>query len=164
MTGSDYTRVESLAPWIRATLDEYARATRDLEAVVLSISDVQYTKGSSLSDEEFPHLMAIMEHVAGAGNRYVDYLECAMTGEDVTRRTHDYSVSTPSEAMKSVWNALGRTEEVMKLTIGQTDEQLSKYEVLTRWKQTYDIEQMLEHAIVHILRHRRQVERWLALM
>ncbi len=30
----------------------------------------------------------------------------------------------------------------------------------SRWKQPYDIEQMLEHAIVHILRHRRQLERW----
>ncbi|RZL62393.1 MAG: hypothetical protein EOO93_08955 [Pedobacter sp.] len=27
-----------------------------------------------------------------------------------------------------------------------------------RWGQQYDVEQMMEHAIVHILRHRRQIE------
>ena len=29
------------------------------------------------------------------------------------------------------------------------------------WGQSYDIEQLMEHAIVHILRHRRQIERFL---
>jgi DNA polymerase III delta prime subunit len=28
------------------------------------------------------------------------------------------------------------------------------------WGQLYDIEQMMEHAIVHILRHRRQIEKF----
>lgn len=28
----------------------------------------------------------------------------------------------------------------------------------TKWGQQYDVEQMLEHAIVHILRHRRQIK------
>ena len=31
----------------------------------------------------------------------------------------------------------------------------------TRWGQMYNIEQLLEHAIVHVLRHRRQIERFL---
>ena len=30
--------------------------------------------------------------------------------------------------------------------------------ILVRWGQTYDVEQLLEHAIVHILRHRLQIE------
>ena len=29
------------------------------------------------------------------------------------------------------------------------------------WGQLYDVEQIFEHAIVHILRHRRQIERFL---
>jgi hypothetical protein len=33
--------------------------------------------------------------------------------------------------------------------------------ILVRWGQTYDVEQLMEHAIVHILRHRRQIERFL---
>ena len=33
--------------------------------------------------------------------------------------------------------------------------------MLVRWGQRYDVEQLLEHAIVHVLRHRRQIERFL---
>ena len=33
--------------------------------------------------------------------------------------------------------------------------------IKTEWGQEYDFEQLLEHAIVHILRHRRQIERFL---
>lgn len=29
-----------------------------------------------------------------------------------------------------------------------------------RWGQQYDIEQLFEHAIVHVLRHRRQIEKF----
>ncbi len=32
--------------------------------------------------------------------------------------------------------------------------------IITSWGQVYDIEQIMEHAIVHILRHRRQIEKF----
>lgn len=32
--------------------------------------------------------------------------------------------------------------------------------IFTSWNQVYDIEQVTEHAIVHILRHRRQIEKF----
>jgi uncharacterized damage-inducible protein DinB len=46
------------------------------------------------------------------------------------------------------------------------DHELEEYNVaakfLAPWGQAYDVEQMMEHAIVHVLRHRRQIARWLA--
>ena len=42
-----------------------------------------------------------------------------------------------------------------------TDEQIESVEIKSRWGPTYDLEQMLEHAVVHVLRHRRQIERFL---
>ena len=33
--------------------------------------------------------------------------------------------------------------------------------ILVAWGQLFDIDQLFEHAIVHILRHRRQIERFL---
>ena len=32
--------------------------------------------------------------------------------------------------------------------------------IKTSWGQVYDIEQMMEHAVVHVLRHRRQIEKF----
>jgi len=44
------------------------------------------------------------------------------------------------------------------------DNELEQYENelkgLTKWGQRYDIEQITEHAIVHVLRHRRQIEKF----
>jgi hypothetical protein len=42
-----------------------------------------------------------------------------------------------------------------------SNEQLLAQKVLVRWGQRYDIEQLFEHAIVHVLRHKRQIERFL---
>ena len=33
-----------------------------------------------------------------------------------------------------------------------------------KWRQQYDVEQLFEHAIVHVLRHRRQIERFIQKM
>lgn len=157
--GVDYS---GYASWVRAILDEYARAIRDLELVVKGISPEHYVTGTNLSDEEFPDIRAIMEHVVGAGNRYVDYIESALDNTDVTRRQHDYTYGTPAEALASLWYAYDRMVRLLSRTVGRSDADLAQLEIRTRWEQTYDIEQMLEHAIVHILRHRRQIERWLA--
>ena len=41
-------------------------------------------------------------------------------------------------------------------------EEISRVVVKTRWGPVYDAEGLLEHAIVHILRHRRQLERFIS--
>jgi hypothetical protein len=41
-------------------------------------------------------------------------------------------------------------------------ERITALEIQAPWGPVYDLEQMLEHAIVHVLRHRRQIERFLA--
>ena len=46
-----------------------------------------------------------------------------------------------------------------------TDDELEEFDedkkIKTSWGQVYDIEQMMEHAIVHVLRHRRQIEKFI---
>jgi len=54
------------------------------------------------------------------------------------------------------------TEQVFRDYPGLPLETIDPVEkMLTPWGQLYDVEQLLEHAIVHILRHRRQIERFL---
>jgi hypothetical protein len=43
-----------------------------------------------------------------------------------------------------------------------SDDELMNVRIDSRWGQKYDIEQLLEHAIVHILRHRRQLDKFLS--
>lgn len=42
-----------------------------------------------------------------------------------------------------------------------TDEEMENIYFKTRWEVTYNIDQLFEHAIVHALRHRRQIQKFL---
>jgi hypothetical protein len=52
------------------------------------------------------------------------------------------------------------TENILGEFQDQELEQLdNSLKIKTGWGQLYDIEQLMEHAIVHILRHRRQLDK-----
>ena len=52
------------------------------------------------------------------------------------------------------------TEAVFKtLSDTELEQQNNLLKITTGWGQQYDIEQLMEHAIVHILRHKRQIEK-----
>jgi hypothetical protein len=40
-------------------------------------------------------------------------------------------------------------------------EEISGIVINSRWGTVYDLEGLLEHAIVHLLRHRRQIEKFI---
>ena len=163
MSAKSYTSEmwSSYSGSLRAILDEYARALRDLDAVVRPLSQPTFVAHSTFSDKEYPDLRAIMGHVIGAAHVYVDYMDDAISGTDRGRRSRTYGHDTPGQAMDSAWEAFGRMVEFLGTIKAYGDDDLGKTQFVTRWNQRYDLEQMLEHAIVHILRHRRQVERWL---
>jgi uncharacterized damage-inducible protein DinB len=41
-----------------------------------------------------------------------------------------------------------------------TAEAINSTVISAPWGVTYDLEQLLEHAVVHVLRHRRQIEKF----
>ena len=43
-----------------------------------------------------------------------------------------------------------------------SDQEIQKAKIIVRWGPQYDLEQLLEHAIVHIIRHRRQIEKFVS--
>jgi hypothetical protein len=70
--------------------------------------------------------------------------------------------STVKDYMEDLDKAFTYTENIFS-EIG--DNELEQYDnalkIKTGWGQLYDIEQMMEHAIVHVMRHKRQIERLL---
>jgi len=44
------------------------------------------------------------------------------------------------------------------------EEMDSSKKMTVRWGQQYDVEHLLEHAIVHILRHRRQIQKFIQII
>lgn len=69
--------------------------------------------------------------------------------------------STITDYINDLDNVFTFTTETFK---NIKDNQLEQFDntkkIVTSWGQVYDIEQITEHAIVHILRHRRQIEKF----
>jgi len=147
---------------IGALLDEYERAVNELKKVISSISTNELiTKvDHTTKDPDCISIQTILSHVVRAGYTYITEIrkhlgeELAYTQKELLQSTDDYA------------NALDKMfESNIKMLDDYPDMQIEEHsndkKMVVRWGQSYDIEQLLEHAIVHILRHRRQIERFL---
>jgi hypothetical protein len=72
----------------------------------------------------------------------------------------------PARPLLSQTEVLAAFKEMLAHTARSLDgrwempyEEMESIAIQSRWGPTYNLEQMLEHAIVHILRHRRQIEK-----
>lgn len=147
---------------VGALLDEYEKAVGELKALVSTVSseELRTIVDSETEDLDCRSIQTILAHVVGAGIYYAKAIRNHL-GEDLS---FDKKVSRDSvlEYMKELDLMF---ENNVQLFQDYPHLQLEEYEadqkILTRWGQRYDVEQLYEHAIVHILRHRRQIERFL---
>ncbi len=146
---------------VNALLDEYHKAVRELQ---LEIGDVQNTQLAQIVDPltdnpDCKSIQTILAHVVASGYSYCVYI----------RNLKDPSAQRPArvkrETAQEYCNDLDAVLKYTDQTFAQIfDDELEVFEserkMHTSWQQEYDIEQLMEHAIVHILRHRRQIERF----
>lgn len=145
---------------VGAMMDEYERAASDLVRIVSGISDDEFERirDPDTVDLNCRSVQTIMNHIIASGYSYADYV----------RQAFSVPSERPSLAVLDRAGSLGEFKHMLDYTIrtlegrwNYTDEQTGAVRIDSRWGVQYDMEQMLEHAIVHILRHRRQVERFL---
>ena len=98
-----------------------------------------------------------MSHVVAAGYGYADYIRKAfsMTKDSPQRRLLEHA-----ESLKEFDSMLAYTEATLDGKWEMPEDQMEAVSMTVHWGPTYDLEQLLEHAIVHILRHRRQIDKW----
>jgi uncharacterized damage-inducible protein DinB len=145
---------------VGALLDEYERVIDELKKLIEPIPDKDLTLilDPNTPDENGKSLQRILTHVVYAGFGYATNIHNSK-GHQLARPDKTYHLMVP-EYIGDLNDVFSFTEKVFR-DIG--DDELSQYEaslkIKTHWGQSYDIEQLTEHAIVHILRHRRQLER-----
>jgi uncharacterized damage-inducible protein DinB len=141
-------------------MDEYERAAADLSAILRRISDEEFERVRDLEtqDEGCRSIQTIMHHVVRAGYGYASYIREAF-GEEPNRP--DLPLGKRQEALDRLEVMLAYTSATLEGKWEMSDEQITSVKMASRWGVVYDLEQLLEHAIVHILRHRRQIERFL---
>ena len=144
-----------------ALLDEYERALVDLHQ---AISDVTETELTTIVDKETSDLncksiQTILAHVVRAGYNYAVYIQ-RLRGNKADFHPFILRGSTDEYKMDTL-SFLKYTEQTLEdIPENELEECDNAKKILSQWGQIFDIDQMMEHAIVHILRHRRQIEKF----
>lgn len=140
-------------------MDEYERAAAELRRVVEHLSEEQFTLivDFQTSDDNCRSVQTIMSHVVAAGYGYaVDIREAfSMTTNLPPKR-----ILSHRESLEGIDSMLAYTVQTLDGKWEMAEKDIMAIAIHSRWGPTYDIEQLLEHAIVHILRHRRQIDKW----
>jgi uncharacterized damage-inducible protein DinB len=146
---------------VGALLDEYERAIADLKNVIENIPDDALTIiiDKDTSDENCHSFQTILAHVVHSGFGYATSIH-NLKGYDMQRPAKTRR-ATVKEYIDDLDNVFSFTENVlMELTDEELEQLDNALKIMTNWGQVYDPEQLMEHAIVHILRHRRQIEKF----
>jgi uncharacterized damage-inducible protein DinB len=143
---------------IGALMDEYERASSDLKLVLRDVSADEFTEviDPQTEDESCRSVQTIMTHIVRAGYGYADYIRAQL---GIPPTSHP-------DGLLSYESLTGDFDAMLDYTVRTLDGrwEMSENDIMgiaidSRWGVRYDLEQLLEHAIVHILRHRRQIER-----
>jgi hypothetical protein len=142
-------------------MDEYARAAEDFCRVVEGFDSARFVaeRASSNPNTISPH--AICLHMCGAAHRYAHYIRKARGVDFVERYELDASrLRSPHDLRALLAEAIVFTEATVEPLLDATEEEVQGLSFPVRWGPRYDPEMILEHAVCHLLRHRRQLERW----
>jgi len=143
---------------IGAMTDEYEKALNELKSILIEIPETKFIKVIDSSvDPKFQSVKNIVSHIITAGYSYANYIRHRF-GEKVSEINH--SISNPREANDELNKMFIYTTETFEGKWHLTDSELLSTIIKTSWS-TYDLEALIEHAIVHILRHRLQIQKLL---
>jgi uncharacterized damage-inducible protein DinB len=146
---------------VGALMDEYERAASDLKQLVGRIPEDDFVRvvDEQTEDEACRSVQTIMSHVVGAGYGYADYIREQFSIASARPRN---KLLSRQESLEQLDAALEYTARTLEGRWGMSDEEITGTVINSSWGVVYDLEQLLEHAIVHVLRHRRQIEKFIS--
>ena len=144
---------------IAALLSEYQRALDDLKRSFLGVKDehLNVVADKLTLNDDCRSIASILTHVVSSGYSYCIYIRNSR-GDLINR--------PPRNLFATAYQYIVAIDLMFDFTVQTfetiTDKELEIFDedkkIKTGWGQVYDIEQLFEHAIVHVLRHRRQIE------
>lgn len=147
---------------VGAILDEYERALQELTLLLSSISEEDFLRilDPDTKDPDCHSVQTIIRHVIRSGYGYPSYIR-PFFGMEIERPELGERTKTESIAMLGKMFAYNVATFEGRFTMTEAEAEAIKF--TTRWGTDHTLESIMEHAIVHILRHRRQIERLLSL-
>lgn len=144
---------------IGALMDEYERAALELIKLIESLPADKFIRiyDSKTEDEDCRSIKSISTHVVDAAYRYANQIRIFLALVPITP---EFKIEKNKDAARAINKVLTFTANSIEGFWNLTEAQILATRQQTKWG-LYDIEMMFEHAIVHILRHRRQIEKFL---
>lgn len=140
-----------------ALIEEYKRATITLKQILSETPQDLFEKitDKNTTDPDCKSIQSITFHLVQSGYTYSNYINSISD-----RKWFEYSepIQTPKKGIEEIDKMLAYAEASFEGLWYKTNQEIETWIFETRWNVTYDFEQLMEHAIVHILRHRRQIE------
>lgn len=151
-----------LSGGIRSLLGEYRQVINELIEVIrpLREEDIAVVVDPDTKDGNCRSIQSILTHVVCSGYGYTVYLENAM-GQSLPK--------PPKRKYNSAEAYIGQLNSMydycekffLKNPVLPLEEYAGSKIIFVSWGQRFDVEQLMEHAIVHIMRHRRQIENFI---
>jgi uncharacterized damage-inducible protein DinB len=143
-----------------ALFDEYERAAREFAGIVAEVEDDQFTRlrDSRAVDDDCRSVQTVVRHVVSSGFGYATALRKHF-GEPVERP--EVPLATRDQLLARLDEMLRFSEETLAPHWDRPASEIDNARIVAPWGVVYDVEQLLEHAVVHVLRHRRQIEKLL---
>lgn len=141
-------------------MDEYERAAAELEYLIRQIPEDDFVRivDSQTKDDDCRSVQTIMSHVVRAGYGYADYIREQFS---IASTRPQPKLLAREESLEQLDATLRYTVQTLEGRWEMSDEEMSATTINSRWGAVYNVEGLLEHAIVHILRHRRQIEKFI---
>ena len=147
---------------VGALMDEYERAALELKSIVENISREDYERiaDAETKDDDCRSIQTMMNHVVHAGYGYANGIrgKFSMSHEPLGKERRQIS---PSEIGTEIDKVLAYTVETLDGKWEMSYAEMEETVIMRKENFSENIEQILEHAVLHILRHRRQVDKFL---
>jgi uncharacterized damage-inducible protein DinB len=141
---------------IGALTDEYEKALGELRDLLGTIVENRFaTIIDNSVGEDFQSVRNIVLHVVRSGYVYANHI----------RNRFGNQVSNGEVKIETIYDGLRALDKMFQYTVETfedkwllSDNDLLNTIIKTSWT-TYDLEAIIEHAIVHVLRHRLQIQK-----
>ena len=144
---------------IGALMDEYERAANEFKDLVEKIPESDFVKvvDTETKDDDCRSVQTIVSHVTNSGYGYANYIRDWF---GIPKNSPERRMLSQKDFLVEFEKMIAYNSETLEGKWEFSDKEIQKVKMMVRWGPQYDLEQLLEHAIVHILRHRRQIEKF----
>ncbi|MEZ5346326.1 MAG: hypothetical protein R2681_12320 [Pyrinomonadaceae bacterium] len=147
---------------IGALMDEYERAALELISLLENIGEDDYVRivDPETEDSDCHSIQTMMNHVVHAGYGYADSIRRHFSIPHKPLGDERPQISK-SDITTEIEKMLHYTAETLDGKWEMSYREMNGLIIYRTERFSENIEQLLEHAVMHILRHRRQVDKFM---